>query len=293
VSGGSSSGAAASVAVGLAAAGIGSDTGGSVRVPAAWNDLVGLKTTHGRLPDAGMVPLCARFDTAGPLCRSVEDAAHLFAALEGGRAADLAGASLAQRRFLVLEAVALDDLREAPRAGFERALDALRDAGALIETGAIPEIAEAVALSPVLFATEAYGIWKNVIEAAPGLMYPEILERFRSGALHTGADYVQAWQRLDALRAAWAAHVAGYDAVLVPTCPILPPEVARLERDGEYYKTENLLTLRNTRIGNLMGLPALTLPTGVPSTGISLLGRPHGEEALLRLGAAAEAALRG
>lgn len=293
VPGGSSSGAAASVAFGLAAAGIGSDTGGSVRIPAAWNDLVGLKTTHGRLSDAGMVPLCARFDTAGPLCRSVEDAAHLFAALEGGRAADLTGANLARRRFLVLETVALDDLRAAPRAGFERALEALRDAGAQIENGEVPEVAEAIALSPVLFATEAYGTWKNVIEAAPGLMYPEILERFRSGALHTGPNYVQAWRRLDALRAAWAERVAGYDAVLVPTCPILPPEVKRLERDSNYYKTENLLTLRNTRIGNLMGLPVLTLPTGVPSTGISLMGRPRGEKALLRLGAAAEFSLLG
>ena len=81
--GGSSSGAAASVAFGLAAAGIGSDTGGSVRVPSVWNDLVGLKTTSGRLSLKGVVPLCARFDTVGPLCRTVEDAALLLAALEG------------------------------------------------------------------------------------------------------------------------------------------------------------------------------------------------------------------
>ncbi|MGR3364905.1 MAG: amidase family protein, partial [Maritimibacter harenae] len=100
VPGGSSSGAAASVAQGLAAAGIGSDTGGSVRVPAAWNDLVGLKTTHGRLSLTGVVPLAARFDTVGPLCRTVEDAGLLLAALEGGRAPDLAGASLAGTRLL-------------------------------------------------------------------------------------------------------------------------------------------------------------------------------------------------
>ena len=88
--GGSSSGAATSVAFGLAAAGIGSDTGGSVRIPAAWNDLVGLKTTSGRLPLEGVVPLCARFDTVGPLCRTIEDAALFLAVLEGNRAADLA-----------------------------------------------------------------------------------------------------------------------------------------------------------------------------------------------------------
>ena len=92
--GGSSSGAAASVAFGLAAAGIGSDTGGSVRVPAAWNDLVGLKTTHGRLSLKGVVPLAESFDTVGPLCRTVEDCAQLLAVMEGGKPADLRGASL-------------------------------------------------------------------------------------------------------------------------------------------------------------------------------------------------------
>src|SRR6056297_3335553 len=101
VSGGSSSGAAASVAFDLAACGIGSDTGGSVRIPAAWNDLVGLKTTAGRVSLQGVVPLCAKFDTVGPLCRSVEDTALILAALEGRRPADLRGASLAGTRFLI------------------------------------------------------------------------------------------------------------------------------------------------------------------------------------------------
>ncbi|MEY4698327.1 MAG: hypothetical protein RIT14_2755, partial [Pseudomonadota bacterium] len=89
VAGGSSSGAAASVAHGLSPAAIGSDTGGSVRIPAAWNDLVGLKTTEGRLSTSGVVPLCERFDTVGPLARSVEDCAMLLAAMEGGRPTDL------------------------------------------------------------------------------------------------------------------------------------------------------------------------------------------------------------
>lgn len=120
VAGGSSSGAAASVAFGLAPAAIGSDTGGSVRIPAAWNDLAGLKTTAGRLSLAGTVPLAARFDTVGPLARTVEDCALLLAMLEGGRPADLGGASLAGRRFLVLETLALEDLRERRRGGSRR-----------------------------------------------------------------------------------------------------------------------------------------------------------------------------
>ena len=101
--GGSSSGAAASVAFGLAAAGIGSDTAGSVRVPAAWNDLVGLKTTHGRCRSTAWCRFGPSFDTVGPLCRSVEDAALVFAALAGDPAPDLAGATLAGPRLLVLD----------------------------------------------------------------------------------------------------------------------------------------------------------------------------------------------
>ncbi|TCP40163.1 amidase [Rhodovulum marinum] len=289
--GGSSSGAAASVAFGLAAAGIGSDTGGSVRVPAVWNDLVGLKTGAGRLPLTGVVPLCARFDTVGPLTRNVEDAALLLAALEGEKPADLRGATLKGTRLMVLETAAFDDIRDAPAAGFEHAVDRLAQAGATIVRGEIPEVAEAMALSGVLFATEAYGTWGATIEAAPDKMYPEILKRFRGGRDFSGADYVAAWQTLDRLRAAYAAATAGFDAVLVPTCPILPPSVDRLLADPEFFVAENLMTLRNTRIGNLMGLAVLTLPAGVPSTGVSLMGPPMSEERLLRLGTAAEAAL--
>jgi aspartyl-tRNA(Asn)/glutamyl-tRNA(Gln) amidotransferase subunit A len=89
----------------------------------------------------------------------------------------------------------------------------------------------------------------------------------------------------------WRAATAAFDAVLIPTVPSLPPKMAAVAADPALFVAENLLALRNTRIGNLMGIPALTLPTGVPSTGISLLGPPMGEERLLRLGAAAEAAL--
>lgn len=291
VSGGSSSGAGTSVAFGLAACGIGSDTGGSVRIPSAWNDLVGLKTTSGRLSLDGVVPLCARFDTVGPLCRSVEDAALMLAVLEGGKAADLAGATLEGRRFLVCDTVAMADVRDAPRAGFESALERLSGAGARIERAEIPAVATAMDLSPILFATEAYGTWKDVIEANPGVMFAPVLDRFRGGAAFSGADYVAAWQTLDRCRAAYHAATAGFDGVLMPTCPIGPPNMAELLADTELFMSENLMTLRNTRIGNLMGVPALTLPTGVPSTGLSILTPPGTEERLLRLGAAAELAL--
>ena len=291
VSGGSSSGAAASVAWGLAACGIGSDTGGSVRIPAAWNNLVGLKTTAGRVSLEGTVPLCLRFDTVGPLARSVEDAAHVLALLEGGTPADLRGATLKGRRFADLQNVAKDDLRDMPSKAYDDALRKLHEAGAEIVPLDVPELNEAMGLSGVLYTTEAYGLWRDVIEANPEAMYPEILERFRMGKTYSGPDYVSAWSKLKACRTAWDAATASFDAVLAPTAPILPPNLDRLMSDHEYYVTENLLALRNTRIGNLMGLAALTLPTGTPGCGLMMLGYPGSEEALLRVGSAVESAL--
>lgn len=292
VPGGSSSGAAASVAFGLAPAAIGSDTGGSVRIPAAWNDLVGLKTTVGSLPLTGTVPLCEQFDTIGPLAHSVEDCAHLLAALHGTRAADLTGVSLSGTRLAILETVALDDLRDRPAKGFEDATQRLARAGATIERITAPEVTEAMSLAAILFTAEAYAIWRETIESAPEKMFPRILERFRSGAQHSAADYVAGWRRLHQLRAIWAERTAAFDAVILPTAPILPPDANRLMTDDAYYVTENLLALRNTRIGNMLGLCALTLPTSQPSCGISLMAAPGQENRLLRLGAAAERALR-
>jgi aspartyl-tRNA(Asn)/glutamyl-tRNA(Gln) amidotransferase subunit A len=291
VAGGSSSGAAASVAFGLAPAAIGSDTGGSVRIPAAWNDLVGLKTTAGLLPLTGTVPLCETFDTVGPLARSVEDCALLLGVLEGRPAPDLRGAELRGARLLVLETVALDGLRAEPAAAFDRSVARLAAAGARIERLVAPEVTEAMGLAALLFTAEAYAIWRDSIEAAPQKMFPRILERFRSGAGFTAADYVAGWRRLRELRRVWADRVAGADAVILPTAPILPPHANRLMTDDAYYVAENLLALRNTRIANLLGLCAITLPTGEPSCGISLMGPANGEARLLRCAAAAEAVL--
>ena len=291
VPGGSSSGAAASVAFDLSAAGIGSDTGGSVRIPAAWNDLVGLKTTTGRLTLEGVVPLALKFDTIGPLTRSVEDAAQLLAMMEGGKVADLRGASLKGRRLAALRTVFLEDTRAVPLAAFESAVKRLEAAGAVVDYIDIPEAREAVDLSGLLITSEAYGLWKDVIEANPDAMYSEILARFRIGANYSAADYVAGWIKLEAARAAYDSATAGYDAVIGPSSAILPPNLERLNTEEEYYITENLLSLRNTRVGNMLGLCGLTLPTGTPSCGIMFLCAPDLEEHLLRIGAAAEAAL--
>mgnify|MGYP003320007258 FL=1 len=291
VAGGSSSGAAASVAFGLAAMAIGSDTGGSVRVPAAWNDLVGLKTTSDRLSLSGVVPLCARFDTIGPLCRSVEDASFALAALEGDTPVNLTNANLEGCRFAVCKTAAFDDIRELPKKAFDNSIKRLQAMGAVVEYINIPTVTEALGLTGILFPTEAYGTWKHEIESNPEAMFEEILLRFRSGSDVLASDYVAAWQALDQLRAEYSEATAAYDAILMPSSPILPPNIDRLAQDHDYYVTENLLALRNTRIGNLMGACALTLPTGVPSCGFMILCPPMGEHRLLRLGAAVENAM--
>ena len=290
VSGGSSSGAATSVAFGLAPVAVGSDTGGSVRIPAGWNDLVGLKTTSGRLPLAGVVPLCAKFDTVGPLCRTVEDAAEMLAVLEGGRAADLTGASVSGLNLMVLEN-GLREARDIPARAFEGAVERLAAAGARITRQHMAIVDEAMALAGVLYTTEAWGTWGEVIEANPGKMFSAVRKRFETGRNYAGHEYVRAWQRLDAIRAEWAAATAGFDAVILPTSPILPPNMQRLIEDEEYFIAENLLALNNTRMGNLMGGAGMTLPTGTPSVGLMMIGTPMGEERLLRIGAAVERVL--
>lgn len=289
--GGSSSGSAVSVALGLAAASIGSDTGGSIRVPAAWNDIVGFKPTHGAVSSQGVVPLCRRFDVAGPLARSVEDCAELLAVMTGQQAADLKGSAAAGLHLMVLQGVPFDDAEEGPVAAFHDAVERLARAGARITDAAPKVVAEAMALSAQLFAPEAYGIWRAQIEDAPDLMHKPILDRFRSGADVSAPDYVAAWEKLARLRLEWAAKVAGFDAILLPTAPILPPDVARLEADEDYFVRANLLTLRNTRIGNLLGLPAVSLPTGQRGCGIMAMGHFGGDRHLLRVAAGLEHAL--
>lgn len=291
VAGGSSGGAAVSVALGLAAAAMGSDTGGSIRLPAAWNGIVGFKPTPGAVDMTGVVPLCSSFDVAGPLARSVEDCAAIFAMIRGEAAADLRGTDIRGLKLMVLDGAPFDSARAAPVAAFEDAVARLAAAGARITHAAPPCVTQAMDLSPTLFAPEAYGLWRDQIEAAPELMYPPILERFRGGREVLAADYVAAWNRLDRLRRDWAAATAGFDGVILPTAPILPPETERLLADPAFFAAENLLALRNTRIGNLLGLPAITLPTGRPACGIMAMGAAGQDRRLLRVAAAMETAL--
>ncbi|MEM9012735.1 MAG: amidase family protein [Pseudomonadota bacterium] len=285
--GGSSSGAAASVAFGLAAAGIGSDTGGSVRIPSAWNGLVGLKTTPGLLSLNGVVPLAPQFDTVGPLCRSVEDAALLLTALGGGPAVDLHQPTIAGRHFLVAEDL-LAEAEPTILAAFEDTCARLRDAGALISAAAMPEIAAALAAAGPTVTGETYGVWHTAIEAAPDQMFARIRDRFRLGAEVSATAYVGGQRVLAEAARGMEARLTGVSAILAPTTPNLPPEIAVVEADADRFVAENLLALRNTRIANLLGLASLTVPTPTRWAGFMLIGGAGAEARLLCLGAAIE-----
>ena len=291
VPGGSSSGAATSVSFGLAAAGIGSDTGGSVRIPAAWNNLVGFKTTIGKLSLDGVVPLCSSFDTVGPLTKSVEDAARLFGIMAGKEIELLTPRTVKGMKFAILKNVAMENLVDLTKKAFENSINRLKEAGASVSEIMVESVDEASELTSLLYSPEAYSTWKHQIEKSPDLMYEKILERFRSGVNVLASDFISAWSRLKDLRQQYHLAIQKFDAVLIPTAPILPPKISRLISDGKFYNSQNLLALRNTRISNLMGGCSITLPTDIPSCGILIMEKPNQEERLLRLAQACELAL--
>ena len=192
---------------------------------------------------------------------------------------------------MVLDTIAPDDVRDAPRAAFKSAVERLQDAGAIIEHRYFAQLFDAFNIAGDLYAADSYGWWRDRVEAHPEKMFPQILERVRGGQNVKGADYCAGWNTLRRIRQEYHDWTCQFDAVIMPTAAILPPNVERLLTDDDYYKSENLLALRNTRIANLMDVCSVTLPTGVPSCGIMFNGQNGDEERLLRLAAAAEEVL--
>jgi len=286
--GGSSSGAASSVAFNLAPIAIGSDTGGSVRIPAAWNGLVGLKTTHGVVSLDGVIPLCSSFDTVGPLCRSVEDAGLMFEILSGRKINLTNSPDLSTLRVLVCKTAMLEQCEEIHLKAFEAALRQLQRAGVTIERGEIPEIEELASLAPILYPFEAYRQWGEKIEKSPEKMFEPVLNRFRGGKSVSPEQDANARGRMMEIRTIYEEATRNYNAILAPTTPNAAPQVKPLLDDHAQFWDVNLLTLSNTRIGNMLGICALTLPTGTQGAGLMLMASPNREELLLQMGMAME-----
>lgn len=295
IPGGSSSGAAASVASGAAWAALGSDTGGSIRIPAALQGLVGFKSTAQRVPTAGALPLSTTLDTVCAITRSVRDAILLHEVL-AARPVMRRRRPLGATRFAVATTSLLDGLEPVVAAAFEDALARLSRAGAAIEEVAMPALAD---LGPLQlhggFSAAESWAWHRQHLASDGARYdPRVALRMRRGAAMTAAEYID----LHHARRAWIlrmqAALRGFDAVLSPTVPITAPPIAPLEASEDEFFRVNGLLLRNPSVVNLLDGCAISLPCQAPDAspvGLMLWADHLADDALLDAAIAVEACL--
>ncbi len=292
VAGGSSSGAAVSVADGMAHGALGTDTGGSCRIPAAFCGLAGFKPTARRVPLAGAVPLSTSLDSIGPIARSVACCATLDAVLAGDAPAPLAEVGLAGRRFLVPTTLALDGLDPVVAEAFAGALVQLRGAGAAIVEAAVPEFDEVAPMNAAggFTAAESYA-WHHDLLRDRGAHYdPRVASRIRRGAALSARDYLDllAWRRGFVTRL--EVRLQGFDALLMPSVPILPPQLGAVATDEDYNRL-NLQTLRNCTFVNMMDGCAISVPLtppGAAPVGLMVAGLGGADRRVLAIAAAME-----
>ena len=297
IPGGSSSGAAVSVATGAAMVGLGSDTGGSIRIPAALCGIVGFKSTARLVPTHGALPLSTSLDTVCALTRSVRDAVTVHEVL-AARAVTLAGKPLSACRLAVARTQMQDGLDSTVANAFERSLRVLRQAGARIEEIALEEISEVPAINATggLSAAESYAWHRTLIAAHQAEYDPRVALRILRGAQMSAADYID----LVAARRQWIvrmeARLGGFDAVLSPTVPLVAPAIASVLHDDEEFFRVNGLLLRNTAVVNMLDGCAISLPCHTPGqlpVGLMLWHAALHDDPLLDLALQVEAALAG
>jgi aspartyl-tRNA(Asn)/glutamyl-tRNA(Gln) amidotransferase subunit A len=296
IPGGSSSGAAVSVTDNMAVAAIGTDTGGSVRIPAALCGLTGFKPTARRVPLTGALPLATRLDSIGPLAASVACCAQLDAILAGDDAPLPAPARLRGMRLALPTTIVQDDMDAHVAAAFAAAVSRLSAAGALVEELAVPEFAELASINATggLSAAEAWTWHRELIQRAGDSYDPRVLSRIRRGATMSAADLLELLQARQRWVAAMEQRIAGFDALLMPTVPLVAPTLAELAHDGVYYRT-NALILRNPTFINFLDGCALSLPcqaSGEAPVGLMLAAAGGRDREVLALGMAVEACLR-
>jgi aspartyl-tRNA(Asn)/glutamyl-tRNA(Gln) amidotransferase subunit A len=302
IPGGSSGGSGAAVAAGLCAAAIGSDTGGSIRIPAALCGIVGLKPTYGRVSRAGVVPLAWSLDHLGPMTRTVADAALLLGALAGADARDASSAAvpatdwaagldggLAGLRIGVPRAYFWEELAPEVEAAATAALATLRAAGAVVEEVVLPGIDDAMAAQQIISLAEASAYHEPDITGRPDAFGADVRERLQIGLTLRAVDYLHAQRvRSQAIQAV-RALLRRVDLLVTPATAAVAAPI-----DGA---DANLLRAAMTRCSapfNLTGLPALALPCGFTAAGLpvglQLVGRAFDEATVLRAGHAFEAA---
>jgi aspartyl-tRNA(Asn)/glutamyl-tRNA(Gln) amidotransferase subunit A len=293
IPGGSSSGAAISVTDGMAAGAIGSDTGGSIRIPAALNGLVGFKPTARRVPLDGVVPLSFTLDSAGPIAKTVADCALLDHVLAAEDDAVPAPAQLGGLRFAVPKTVFQSDLSPAVAEAFTEALGRLSAAGATIADLPMAEFAQAAAVNPrgALTSAEAYWWHRQWLKDGADKYDPRVLVRIRAGETITAASYIDLIKLREQFIRTINAAAAGYDAMLMPTTLETAPTIAEAGKDDETYARLNLRMLRNTAVVNLFDGCALSIPCHVPGTapvGMMIAGTQGTDRRILAVGLAVE-----
>ena len=298
IPGGSSSGTAVAVADGMATAGLGTDTGGSCRIPAAFCGIVGYKPTASRVPLDGIYPLSFSLDSVGPLARSVDCCAIVDAVFAGGSGAvDDTVAPARRYRLGMLQNVVLDGIEPVVAQTYERALADLAAAGMALADVSFPELDELAHLhrGGGLAAAEAYA-WHAELLAERGEDYDQrVRNRIMPGASADAAYYIEVTLARRRIIAAAAHRLAGFDALIAPTVAVLPPRIDEFDDgDPDHYSTRNLMTLRNTSIANFLDTCSISIPAnepGAPPVGAMLIGRPGADEELLALARAVEAAM--
>jgi aspartyl-tRNA(Asn)/glutamyl-tRNA(Gln) amidotransferase subunit A len=275
IAGGSSSGSAVAVASGMCCAALGTDTAGSVRLPAAYCGVVGLKPTYGLVSTRGVVPLAWSFDHVGPIARSAAEAARVLAVIAGFDPEDINSRPIALRETTECELPRLrlgiardyffDGLDAEISACVEQALGCLERLMASSREVQVP-----MDTDRTVHNAEVWAYHQKLVERAPELYDPDTLQRIRRGAEIPAADYIRAWQQVQKLRRRAADLFAEVEVIATPTVPVLPPAIAELAGNLGELRARELMMLRNTRPFNVLGVPAVTVPCGATASGLPI-----------------------
>jgi aspartyl-tRNA(Asn)/glutamyl-tRNA(Gln) amidotransferase subunit A len=295
VPGGSSSGAAVSVVDGMAHGALGSDTGGSCRIPAAYNGIVGFKPTQRRVPIDGGVPLSFTLDSFGPLARTAGCCAILDAILADEPVQPLQPRAIKGARFAVPTTIVLDELDDHVAQSFERTLATLSRLGASIERIEVPEFLDVAIMNSKggFAAAESYAWHRYLLESHGDIYDPRVSSRIARGEAISAADYIDMLGARKSMIERAETRFAPYDAVVMPTCAIKPPRIDDLADDKAFTKA-NLLSLRNCTLINMMDGCAISLPchrTGEAPVGFMLGAAGGSDRRIFELAAGMEAAI--
>lgn len=298
--GGSSSGSGAVVAAGIVPFSIGTDTGGSIRIPAAFNGIVGYKTSTGHHPMEGVLPLSRTLDTLGPLAGTVEDCVLVDAALRGLVRPEVTAADPAALDFVIPDAVMFDDLDAAVGEAFEATVSRIAATGARVRRIALPELRETVdliaRLGPLTSAEALDVHWDRLNGPKAARIDARVVRRIRMADRMTAVDLIRLLDGRRRLIAAVDAKLG--DALLIcPTTPGVAMPIAPLEADVEVFFQHNFRTLRNTALGNFLDWCGLAIPNGADAAGMPtslMICARHGRDRqLLAAGLALESRIRG